>query len=662
MDKSAYSYAFIKTLYDRGDDYIDSFWPLVLEVLPRPTQSTIEEIQDKINKQFNLKIELFLLKTIIGRARKKNYVEFKLGVRPLYSISNKGSEYLQGLEAQDDVQRRINALTEDIRQYFDDHGSEITSERAVQLLTNFVANNLETLVGFLNPSAQPTIFARSTVPVAKSDEINLIEYLEQAKLNKPDEYRTLQEMVYGSIISALLFVKDSNELTQLQETPFRNCEVFIDTNILFSLLGFHSDQLNEATTNLLEQMKQSGFRLKVFDFTLDELSRVVGGYARVSDIYPSDLKIDSVYSVMKRRGWAITDVNDFLMNIEEIIGRFGIMIERCPDVDLLHYEPESEGLKDALLSYKPQSGKSSINHDIAAIEQIRKKRRRSVRFVEDAKVFFLSANTALQNFDLSEFGHKDNNTIGEVILDRLLANLLWLKHPDTPLPLETIIAAHSRDLMIDRQIWVKFYKVLEKLKHDNRVTKDQLATLFYHNRIRDILRVFSTNELDEITDEFVLDEIEKASSEIKQKHEEIIGANAELVDKLFSAKSANNEARQAKERAEENSAEEIRRVSKSLRASAAKSSKRRSYALLVVCIVLMLVIEYMGCLWVKGMLPAEAIQRLRIVFGSDFAVGLATIYLLQKARAPFDKWYVERLYGSKLKEAGLKDKSITLTE
>ena len=653
MENSSYSYALIKTLYDRGDDYIDSFWPLILKVLPKSAKATLAEIAQKIQDRYHLKIELFLLKTIVGRAHKKEYLDFESGVRQLYSISEKGSVYLDGLEAEDDVQRRINALTESIKQYFAEHGLKISEDHVSELLKGFIANNLEKIVDFLNPSGQRAIFNKSFEIIDKADEINLIEYFQQAKNSKPNEYKTIQEMVYGSIISALLFVKDSNELTQLQEKPFKNCDAFIDTNVLFSLLGFHAEELNEATKDLIEQMKRSGFRLKVFDFTIDELSRVVGGYTREADMYPSDLKVDSVYSVMKRRGWSITEVNEFLMNIEEVIEDFGITVERCPEINLQHYQPESENLKSALLAYKPSSGTSSINHDIAAIEKIRKMRRRSVRFVEDAKVFFLSANTALQRFDLSEFGHRDNGTIGEVILDRLLANLLWLKHPSTLLPLETIIAAHSRDLMINRQVWAKFYSVVEKLQKDKKVGRDQLVTLFYHNRIGEILRFISTDNVNGITEEFILDEIEKASKEAKQEHQKIIDVNEKLIDQLSSVEAAKNEVQQAKNRVVENSTEEIRRISKSLRGSSVTTAKSRSYVFWILSIFLTLIIEYWVCLWLRNFLSVDTISRLRILFGSDFAIGVVTIMGLTFLRKPFEKWYVERLYKAKLREASL---------
>lgn len=34
MTEAIYAYSLIKALYDRGDDYIDSFWPLALAAFP----------------------------------------------------------------------------------------------------------------------------------------------------------------------------------------------------------------------------------------------------------------------------------------------------------------------------------------------------------------------------------------------------------------------------------------------------------------------------------------------------------------------------------------------------------------------------------------------------------------------------------------------------
>jgi len=34
MERLIYTYALIRSLCDQGEDYIDSFWPFVIKVLP----------------------------------------------------------------------------------------------------------------------------------------------------------------------------------------------------------------------------------------------------------------------------------------------------------------------------------------------------------------------------------------------------------------------------------------------------------------------------------------------------------------------------------------------------------------------------------------------------------------------------------------------------
>jgi hypothetical protein len=45
---SIYTYALIKALYDEGEDYIDSFWPIVVKTIPSNQSVTSSFIQRKL--------------------------------------------------------------------------------------------------------------------------------------------------------------------------------------------------------------------------------------------------------------------------------------------------------------------------------------------------------------------------------------------------------------------------------------------------------------------------------------------------------------------------------------------------------------------------------------------------------------------------------------
>jgi len=114
--------------------------------------------------------------------------------------------------------------------------------------------------------------------------------------------------------------------------------------------------------------------------------------------------------------------------------------------------------------YKPKQPRVSQNHDIAAIEKIREIRKHNRIRIEDSKALFLTSDGNLSKFNPIEMEHRKNVTVCKVVLDRFLTSILWLKHPDVKLSLETLIATCYRDIFIDVRIWNRFYDTIQELK------------------------------------------------------------------------------------------------------------------------------------------------------------------------------------------------------
>jgi len=209
--------------------------------------------------------------------------------------------------------------------------------------------------------------------------------------------------------------------------------------------------------------------------------------------------VDTLYSSLNKQGWTKTRAKEFVANIESILQENGIEIEWEEDIDLNTYSPKNEDLRNLIREYKPLQSVYHQNHDLAAIEKIEELRGKPIRKIEDSKVFFLTSDIRLSRLNFTKMGHKENGTVCEAYLDRLLTNILWLKDPCMELPLKSIIAAYSRDLFIKRRIWDKFYEALQQLRQEKKVDDENISTLFYHGYIEDILKDIDEQESDKIT-------------------------------------------------------------------------------------------------------------------------------------------------------------------
>ncbi|GAJ20962.1 unnamed protein product, partial [marine sediment metagenome] len=222
--------------------------------------------------------------------------------------------------------------------------------------------------------------------------------------------------------------------------------------------------------------KKYGMKLKIFDFTVSEICRVINGYVREEYRYTKSVRVDSIYSGLKRKGWHRSDAREFIMNIDRKLLELGIDIE-ITKFDILNYKPINSNLRPLIAHYKHGQDRFHQNHDIAVIELIKSRRGQDVRNIEDSKLFFLTSDRGLNRFNFFEMGHQKNGTVCEAILDSLLTNILWLKKPEAKISLKSLIAVYSRGLFVKKRIWDRFYEILREMKMGGDITDKSISTL-----------------------------------------------------------------------------------------------------------------------------------------------------------------------------------------
>lgn len=584
-------------------------------------------MQKNLKEKFSLEIPLHVIGTILARAKRKGYIEQKKKEEH-YKLSEEGIKYLEKLESDKEVERRINALLEDLKQYFQEYGLTLTIDQTNNLLTTFLRNNIKPLIEFINPDITGNDFDIKQRDI--QSEL-LIEYIKTTEKSKPEYYKTLEEMILGSIISVILYSPKTTNINEIKSKKFKPLSVYLDTNLIFSILEFHEPVVNKASIELFNLLKHFDFDLKVFSFTINEICRVIGRYSQESNCYPTSIAVETIYSNLKLKGWTETTAKEFIVDVENILFKKGLTIDFISDIDLKTFKPKNEGLKEIIFKYKPYQGEFSQNHDLAAIEKIKEIRSKPVRQIERSHAIFLTSDSRLAKFNHIEMDHEANGTVCEVISDKLLANILWLKEPTTELPIKTIISAYSRDLFVKRRIWNKFYEVLKQLKKEEKIDDDRISMLFYHKFIEDVLRAFDEAETDNITREFVLEKIEEAAKqpdeeikkqeerakklfEIKEKEfaqvlEEKLSKTIQEKDKEWSGKLEEKDKEwiekiEAKENAfltcireevvkvehekDENWLEKLENIKKKMRKSASKSAKRKIWSIRILGSILLI--------------------------------------------------------------------------
>lgn len=573
MERLLYTYALIMSLYDEKRDYIECFWPFVMRTLDDVKPIKSDRIQRALADNFELQVPLHVIKTVLGRARKNRLADEAPRTDPKeipsYLLTPLGKKQRDRLESEPEVQRRINALLQDIKVYFRENGVESNQEETYQLLMTFVRGNLDDLMEFVNPSATPRSCSRSP---RSANERLLSQYLMAAENSKPEHYETFRHVVLGSIVSVVLSTSTPTEANELQTRRFPKMTVFLDTNFLLSIFGLHQQEYCDAARELLALMHKNDIHLAAFSFTIDELCSLLSQYPANAHRYPTNVRVNTIYSDLRRKGWKPSDATTFVMNIEKRLNKERIRVHWLKDINLKAYEPRRPDMRSKLATYKPGQGMISQNHDLAAVDSINQLRSRPFRRLEECPAIFLTSDGRLCRYDFCEMGHQESGTIAETISDRVLTTILWLKNPTATPPLKSIIASHSRDIMVKRAVWDRFYEVLKRLRQQERVNDEDLENLFYQGRIEENLSNLDRDQLEEITDASVLTDIEAA----KQNVEARIHTQTKERDALFldSLKTMTDEMEESRKKSQIEWAQRIEEIKRALHKSSETSAKR----------------------------------------------------------------------------------------
>lgn len=213
---------------------------------------------------------------------------------------------------------------------------------------------------------------------------------------------------------------------------------------------------------------------------------------------------------MRTAGLRRSDVQGAVERIEDLIDEAGIGIASSPDIDLDQYRPADQRISIIVRRYKNVSPRT-LRHDIAAIESIRELREgQKARKLQDSKALFLSSDVRLSRASFDGLGHKRRGTVAEVVHDGTLASILWLRSPSASPLLRAIVAAHSKNLFVDRRVWARFLEVVQSLKEQGEVHDEDLADLLYRDYVSTVLVDIDANNVNQVNEQFILQEVEKA--------------------------------------------------------------------------------------------------------------------------------------------------------
>ncbi|MBW9330177.1 hypothetical protein D9N18_02205 [Lactococcus raffinolactis] len=327
-------------------------------------------------------------------------------------------------------------------------------------------------------------FIKETAYYSKEDITNLgyiAEYVENEKNNKSTNYAYIMQLRLAKALEGLLLYYSKDF-----EISLRNLTIYIDTPIVFYILGITTLEVKDVYLNLIEDLQKKGAKIAVFEHTIQEVENILEGSKKwvessSFDISKASLASEYYFENGYDKNYIDLDIARFR---NQLIDLKIEILERPDELENKRFNEDTRTIEELIrkrrnIAFEPYN--ESIERDVNSINSIyilRKGRR--VSTIQEAKFIFLTTSYSLINA-ASEYATSlkhSNREISPCISDIFLGTLLWSQTQKTldfiNLKLTSqIYAAYSPS----HELAEVYAKELNRAKDTQKITEEDFLLL-----------------------------------------------------------------------------------------------------------------------------------------------------------------------------------------
>jgi len=308
-----YTYAITKVLQDDNQYYLDTFSPFIVYYFNKnDNYKSLESIQIWILAEYNFKLPLYIIKTLLERLVSQNILFSKGDGK--FAITELGRNYEFKFKKELLIEDFIDSLIRDINKY-------LNQEKNYHIyftfndLENYINEHIDRISYFLETRNQTIIANKQLL------EKYLWEYISNLESRDKYYYHFFRDLVLGKFIQA------SFDYYPERDDKFKSIAYFLDTNLLFCALGLDFIEFQEPVEELLGIMRDRGLELMVLDITVSEAKRVLKNCIRGHDLYEKSVKVNSICAFLRNEKNMNNDkIRTLIKNFEDNIREKDIQI------------------------------------------------------------------------------------------------------------------------------------------------------------------------------------------------------------------------------------------------------------------------------------------------------------------------------------------------
>lgn len=514
-------YSFLESYFKKTDkDIIEIFSELL--VLFSEEYNEVSPLLDNIQDKTWITIPLEVSKTLLKRLKKRGLIEYSTFSE--YLLTEEGKEFKEGKVSKSIIHFPLEAIEEDFKK----NNIECTLKDVVELfLSSSIIVNYDYKL-WLNLS---------------TDRRNLelfFKYLESIEKKDQEKYKAIVVLLYTGMLSRLLVNKE----TEINNKTFKSLRVYLDTNIIISLLWFDDEERNQTIQGLLNELKRQNAELFISKITVDEISNLLSNYD--PNKYLVDYPVNSLYYRMKKYWKTYHDIQVIIESIESFFAKHLITIDYRTDTNIIKENQYFQYRVESLSKW--EAGKqiygNSIKHDVILELLIEEKRKENKSYYaqsfDSCKFLFLTSDWLLASWNAK---NKKSKSIPEIIHITDMATYLRIKNPDIleSIDLWLLLNRSLQEDILDNRLREAFLNELANKINQQEISQEDCSALLamestkaslsqlqneisqYDNKI-DFSKVFSEDRISEAktykaSTARKMDFLSLSNIQIKQKQE-----------------------------------------------------------------------------------------------------------------------------------------------
>jgi hypothetical protein len=536
--------ALANAIFEEKQNYIDTYYPFLLKTFESNEIASLKIISDQIASIFDFELPIHSIKDILKR-KEPDVFQIKKSSKSDWSISLTES----GKKELVDLGKRETELETELSEFYHsflewtkmDSSSPYNSDDIKELVESFLKKNLV------------DISIRNDQELDKLKKINGFEkdfvlFLAHIKNTSSQLVKTFDHLWKGTVLWNEL-IKEDQEKESL-ELP-KNLTVYVDTNFVFSLLGFHNPIINQAALELHSLLSEvPNVNLFILDNTLYEIFHLLDFYTKVKDDF-YDIEVDSIFYYLKAQRYTHAKIEKLKDDLRGNLSN-NFSIQFVEGSILTEKKQQWLGtIYDHLFKIRTRINEGrfkkkseyaiekNTDHDASVITHVLGQKDRFATRLENSKAIFLTSSFWL--FYNYKKIHKEFESTSSVIFDATLTNILYLKNPKkgSQIAIDQIIKSHSNYLIINNNIWAQYISEAKELLKNESIDLEDYSRLVSKNQYSEQLLL--ENDPDDINPTKVLEVLKVIKEKEEYKEEKIKIIESELGAKTNEVDNKNQE-------------------------------------------------------------------------------------------------------------------------